>query len=288
MLFGTNGIVASYIALESYDIVMLRTMIGGVMLSALLFLTQKHRTFSLRRKDFLYIAASGAAMGVSWIFLFEAYRLIGVGMATLAYYCGPVIVMALSPVLFAEKLTRTKLAGFAAVLLGVFLVNGHQISSGSSAAGLFCGFMAAVLYAVMIVLNKKAKGVGGLENSALQLLSACLLSVVYAVTRHGVAIVIPGGSYLPILLLGLVNTGLGCYLYFSSIGYLPVQTVAVCGYLEPLSALVFAAVFLGESMSPLQIAGAVLVIGGAMTAEIRHRRIPSLGSSEYKRKPAAL
>ena len=42
-------------------------------------------------------------MGISWLFLFEAYRRIGVSIASLGYYCGPVIVMALAPVMFHEK-----------------------------------------------------------------------------------------------------------------------------------------------------------------------------------------
>ena len=74
-----------------------------------------------------------------------------------------------------------------------------------------------------------------------------------------------------ILLLGLVNTGGGCYLYFSPLSKLPVQTVAVCGYLEPMSAVVFAALLLGERMTPVQILGAVCIIGGAMIGELVKR-----------------
>lgn len=48
---------------------------------------------------------------------------------------------------------------------------------------------------------------------------------------------------------------------------LAVQTVAVCGYLEPLAAVVFAAVLLHETMLPLQILGAVLILCGAAGAE---------------------
>ena len=85
--------------------------------------------------------------------------------------------------------------------------------------------------------------------------------------RQGFNLYIPAGSILPIPALGLVNTGVGCYCYFSSIGGLPVQTVAICGYLEPLSAVVFSALILGERMLPLQIAGAVLILGGAVAGE---------------------
>ena len=76
------------------------------------------------------------------------------------------------------------------------------------------------------------------------------------------------GNLIPILILGIVNTGLGCYFYFSSIGVMPVQTVAILGYLEPLSALLFSAGLLGETMSWVQIVGAVLILGGALFGEL--------------------
>ena len=78
---------------------------------------------------------------------------------------------------------------------------------------------------------------------------------------------IAAGDWFPILLLGLVNTGVGCYCYFSSIGDLPAQSVAICGYLEPLSAVLLSVLILHETMAPLQILGAVLIIGGAVFGE---------------------
>ena len=55
---------------------------------------------------------SGVALGASWIFLYEAYVEIGVSLASLAYYCGPVIVMVFSPILFREKSQERKCAHF--------------------------------------------------------------------------------------------------------------------------------------------------------------------------------
>jgi drug/metabolite transporter (DMT)-like permease len=75
-------------------------------------------------------------------------------------------------------------------------------------------------------------------------------------------------SVLAVIVLGVINTGIGCYLYFSAMQYLPAQTVSICGYLEPFSALIFAAVFLGEILSLLQILGAVLILGGVVFAEL--------------------
>lgn len=84
---------------------------------------------------------------------------------------------------------------------------------------------------------------------------------------RGVAMEILQGSLLPLLVLGLLNTGVGCYFYFSSIGRLPVQTVAICGYLEPLSAVVFSDLFLKETLLPLQMVSAALILGGAIFSE---------------------
>ena len=70
------------------------------------------------------------------------------------------------------------------------------------------------------------------------------------------------------LCIGLVNTGLGCYMYFSSMGELPVTRVAVCGYLEPLSAVVLSALLLGEAMTPANVLGAALILGGAIYSEL--------------------
>ena len=86
--------------------------------------------------------------------------------------------------------------------------------------------------------------------------------------KQGFSVHIMQGDFIPILLLGVVNTGVGCYFYFSSIGSLPVQTVSICGYLEPLSALVFSAVILEEKLSLLQIVGGMLILGGAAFGEL--------------------
>lgn len=105
LLFGMNGIVASKIDMNSYEIVLLRTMIGSLLLIAIFFLGKGKLTFYKNKKDFAFLAVSGAAMGTSWMFLYEAYTRIGVSVASLCYYCGPVIVMILSPIIFKEKLT---------------------------------------------------------------------------------------------------------------------------------------------------------------------------------------
>ncbi len=280
LLFGSNGIVASYILLNSYEIVFLRTLIGSLFLISLFAFSKQKPRFWKNKAHSLYLVASGMAMGAGWIFLYEAYQLIGVSIATLAYYCGPMIVMVLSPVLFKERLSISKLIGFLAVIIGMLCVNGQVFSQGRITWGLICGILAAVMYAVMVVFNKRALSITGLENAMWQLIASFITVTAFVGLKQGFIINITQENLLPILLLGVVNTGIGCYFYFSAIGNLQIQSVSICGYIEPFSALLFSAAILGEKLSLLQIAGAALILGGAVFGELVRPRKKQLWQEE--------
>jgi len=268
LLFGLNGIVASHIPLTSYEIVFLRTLIGSILLMVLFLLGKGRFHIKAHKKDTLFIVLSGIAMGTSWMFLYEAYQQIGVSLSSLLYYCGPVIVMILSPLIFREKLTAPKLLGFATVLVGIVLINGNAVDGNSNTWGLLCGVMSAVMYFFMVTLNKQSKNISGMENAVIQLVVSFLAVAIFTGIKQGFVINVPAASLGWVLILGIINTGIGCYLYFSPLSKLPVQTVAVCGYLEPLSAVVFSALLLGEKMTIVQIIGAICIIGGAMIGEL--------------------
>ena len=120
----------------------------------------------------------------------------------------------------------------------------------------------------MVICNKKAQNIVGFENATLQLTIAFLTVAVFVGIKQGYIMQITSIDIIPILVLGLLNTGIGCYFYFSSIGKLKIQTVAICGYLEPLSAVMFSMIFLKESILPLQVIGMIFIIGGTMCAEL--------------------
>ncbi len=276
LLFGSNGIVASLISLTSYEIVLVRSLIGSLFLILIFAATGRKLQSWKNKKHFLYLLVSGIAMGASWMFLYEAYVQIGVGLSTLAYYCGPAMVMVLAPFIFRENLSRAKWIGFLAVLTGMVLLNFQSLLQGELSWGLACGLLAAVMYAVMIIFNKKATSVTGLENPMFQLTVSVIVVGCFTLLKQGVVFNISQASILPILFLGVVNTGIGCYLYFSSIPHLPAQSVVIIGYLDPVSALVFSAVFLGERLTWVQLLGTVLILGGAALGEYFSRRQPRM------------
>lgn len=268
LLFGTNGIVASKILLDSYNIVLLRTFIGSLFLFAIYLLKQNTFTFYKHPLQFCYLCISGIAMGASWLFLYEAYVQIGVALASLLYYCGPIFVIASSPFIFNEKLPISKIIGIVIVLLGILLLNENLFYSSGNIFGFFCGLGSAIMYAFMVIYNKKASSIVGLENCLLQLSISFLTTLLFTCIKNFPTPSLASTNLLPLLILGLLNTGLGCYLYFSSIKKLSVQRVAIYGYLEPLSAIFFSTIFLKETFTYLQILGAVFVIGGAIFSEL--------------------
>jgi len=268
LLFGSNGVVASYILLTSYEIVLLRSAIGCAVLTGLFFLSGHKVTVLKHKKDLLLIALSGIAMGANWLLLFEAYTRIGVSLSMIIYnYCGPVLVLVLSILLFKEKVTRNKLLALAAASLGAVLISGQATVNGINISGVFIAVLSACTYPALVFFNRMAKHIKGMENAILQLFFTCMTVTVFVWLKQGPSMNIIRDDWLPILWIGLINTGLACYLYFSSIGTLPVQTVAVCGYLEPLSAVLMSVVILHETMLPLQIFGAALIVIGAVLGE---------------------
>jgi len=272
LLFGSNGLAASFIHLPSDRIVLLRSVFGGALLLALFLLSGQRPTAFRHGRDLFFLALSGTAMAADWLLLFEAYRQIGVSLGMLINYCGPVIVMALSPLVFRERVAWPKAIALAAAMAGVFCVSGQAAAHGVNGRGLLCAGLSALSYAAMVICNKKAARIEGMENAAIQMLFALLAVAAVVGCRGGFSMAITDSDWLPILWLGVVNTGVSCYFYFTAIGKLPVQTVAVCGYLEPLFAVLLSVLFLHESLRPVQILGAILILGGAVLGECASRK----------------
>ena len=272
VIFGTNGLIVANISLGSAEIVLMRTFLGSLFLLAIV-LVKRSFSFADLKADLIPATIGGAALGLNWVLLFSAYRSAGVGLSTLTYYCGPIIVLALSPVLFREKLTWNKLLAIAAVAVGMFCITGDIVPGSDVQTGILFGGGAALLYASLIVANKRVKRLSGLNCAMYELIVAFFVVLIYLVASNVKLPVIPAAEDIVwVLAIGLVNTGLAYYLYFSSLQKLPGQTVALVCYIDPLTALLVSGAFLGEKLLGVQIAGAVLILGGACLGELKFKK----------------
>ena len=272
VIFGTNGLIVANISLGSAEIVLMRTFLGSLFLLAIV-LVKRSFSFADLKADLVPATMGGAALGLNWVLLFSAYRSAGVGLSTLTYYCGPIIVLALSPVLFREKLTWNKLLAIAAVAVGMFCITGDIEPGSDVQTGILFGGGAALLYASLIVANKRVKRLSGLNCAMYELIVAFFVVLIYLLASNVKLPVIPAAEDIVwVLVIGLVNTGLAYYLYFSSLQKLPGQTVALVCYIDPLTALLVSGAFLGEKLLGVQIAGAVLILGGACLGELKFKK----------------
>ena len=272
VIFGTNGLLVANISLGSAEIVLMRTFLGSLFLLAVV-LVKRSFSFADLKADLIPATIGGAALGLNWVLLFSAYRSAGVGLSTLTYYCGPIIVLALSPVLFREKLTWNKLLAIAAVAVGMFCITGDIEPGSDVQTGILFGGGAALLYASLIVANKRVKRLSGLNCAMYELIVAFFVVLIYLLASNVKLPVIPAAEDIVwVLAIGLVNTGLAYYLYFSSLQKLPGQTVALVCYIDPLTALLVSGAFLGEKLFGVQIAGAVLILGGACLGELKFKK----------------
>ena len=272
LIFGTNGLVVARLSIGASQIVLLRTVIGGILLTGVVALSGGFDRTAVRAEAPLLLLG-GTALGFNWVALFEAYRMLNVSLSTLIYYIGPMLILLLSPVLFKERLTGRKITALTAVAAGLVCITGSIASGGMSLQGLLTAVLSALFYASVIFFNKKILHTGGLQTAAIELDVAALVVLVYVLLTAGLPH--PVKSDLPYLaVMGITNTGLAYLLYFSGLQKLPGQSVALISYIDPVSALLLSAAFLHESMTPVQILGAVLILGGAMWGETRKRETP--------------
>ena len=102
-IFGTIGLFVRNISVSSEELALYRAVLATLLIAVFLLITKQKIPFANIKKEVPLLLASGAAMGINWILLFEAYKNTTVSVATLSYYFAPVIVTLACPVLFKER-----------------------------------------------------------------------------------------------------------------------------------------------------------------------------------------
>ena len=276
LIFGTIGIFRRHIPLSSALLAFVRGIVGSFFLLVFMKLKREGAGEKLPGRTTALLVFTGALIGINWMLLFEAYNYTTVPVATLCYYMEPTIVMLLSPLLFGERLTVRKAICAAAAILGMVMVSGVIGGGGiedGNLRGVLLGLGAAVLYSTVVIMNKRLSGIDAYRKTIIQLLSAGLVMIPYLILTRGFSGVAGSGGFdaataALVLIVGVVHTGVAYALYFGSIDGLKAQTVALLSYIDPVSALLFAAVFLGEPLSLWGIVGAVMIIGSAIVSEM--------------------
>ena len=274
LIFGTIGIFVKYIPLPSSTIAMTRGYLGAVVLLIVMLVSGKKIDVSGIKKNLLKLIFSGAAIGVNWILLFEAYNYTSVAVATLCYYMQPVLLIIFTPLLLKEKTSLKKMLCVPVALFGMVLVSGVFSSAQKvDARGIALGLGAAVLYTSVVLINRTLKDISAYDSTLIQLFMAALVITPYnAIVGFGDVSTLGIKALFMLLVVGIVHTGFTYYLYFSSVKSLPSETVAIYSYIDPAFAVLLSVFFLGEPMTVEGAVGAVLILGACMVSELNFKK----------------
>ncbi|HWV54387.1 DMT family transporter [Pseudorhodoplanes sp.] len=267
------GPIAAKIALDNgsnvLTVVTLRGVIGATLLAVLVVVFRQH--FRISRAALRWCLACGVFSAVMVYGFIGAVAYIPVSVAVLIFFVHPILIAVIAHWRGGERLTGGKLllalgalAGLALALAPTFDTLGMTgVALAALAAVTICGSILcaaqAQRYATSTQVNLYVTGLAGASFAVItSLLDAWSL---------------PSNT---LGWLGIVGAGVGIAVgllcFFASFRYLSPVRATMLSNVEPLLSILFAAVILGQWLSPIQWLGAAMMIGAIALFEAAGRR----------------
>ena len=220
------------------------------------------RPAALRRPPAAVIAV-GLVIAVHLVCLFAAVRETSVASAVLVTYSAPIMIALLAPALLGEHVTRRTVAALAVSGAGVAAipVAGGDGGGAVHAGGVGLALLAAVTYALFVVLVKRFAA--DVEPLTVVLWPAAVAALLLSPAALAGGYSIGAGEAGYLVLLGVVLGGVAGIVWVAAIRLVRATAAGILGYLEPLSAVLLAALFLGEEPTGwVAVGGAAIVVAG--------------------------
>lgn len=259
--WGVIGVIVRELPMPPLTIVGYRVLLSALSVALILVVL---RRWELLRPPPWPVLALGALLAAHWGLYFAAIKQTSVASAVLITYAGPIVIALIAPLLIGERVPPVTVAALAVSAVGITLIS---LSGGSGdaavrPAGVGLAVGAAISMAVLIVLLKRftarvdpMRVVVYLDGTATVLLWPALVFPHYRLS----------GAYVVYLaLLGVVLTGLTGILYVLALRWVPATTVGVLSYLEPVSAVILAAVLLGQRLTTAVVVGGAAIVAAGV------------------------
>jgi len=272
MLWGLSGGLAGFLMERGWDPLLLslhRSAFGFVVIAVWLI--------AVRRKPFrpspaLVGWAVLAGLGVAGNFGFYALGIqtVGVAVAVTLMYAAPAFVFAVSIALGMERATWDKAVAVVGVLAGLALLTEiHTAGLGAvSTWGMAFGLLAGLSYAVFLFAFKAAARTGSAMQAIAIALATATVALLPWVEGEALGASLVSADLPWLVLLGVFGAGLSFIAYIIGLRGTVPTVAAVLALVEPVTASLFGVLVLGETLSPVQVAGmAVILVGvGAVGA----------------------
>lgn len=258
-------------------IVFWRVVFEALALAAIMSARRRWREFAgLTWRTRLTLAGMGVLLALNWFLFFLGLQLADVAVAELLAYTGPVLVAVLSPMVLHERFDRRIVLPLALALGGTALVLGpHAVHlDARQLLGAAAALASALTYALLVTNAKRL--IRGISTDVYMFTE----SLVAAAVLVPAVLLLPGPpdavAWVSVATLGVVHTALTGMLFLSGLRVVRADRAATLTYLEPASAVVFAALLLSEPVTAATLAGGALVVAaGAVVARLAPVAVPS-------------
>jgi drug/metabolite transporter (DMT)-like permease len=258
--WGLIAVIAGSVGVGGAQLAFLRLVLAALTLGAVA--VAGGRLGALRPGRHLAgLLALGVVQAAHWWLFFEAVKLGSVALAVLTFYAAPLFLAVLAPIVLPERLSNVALGALVVGGAGIVLVAiGGDGGGGFGWVALGCGLGSALTFAVLVLISKRLLGDGAapLTVAFWDCLVGAAVMIAPAVLAAGTLVPADASEWGAILLLGIVFTGASTLVYAMLLRHVTAQTAGILTFLEPVSAVVLAWIFLDE---PLTIAG---VVGGCL------------------------
>jgi len=277
LTMGAIGALVRMTTAPESAIVVLRMAIAGVVLGALF--ARRPMLEDLRRPGTLpRLAVTGAASAVGLLTFFTALQLTDVSIGMFLLFMAPVYVALVAPRAFGQQTDRVVYPALALALGGmaVILLPGLVGDAGSlSAVGVACGVTSGLAYAAYMIACKDLTRRGA--RSSTVVLGELVADVVFLLPLALVQTVFAGvgvtaRDLLVCAVLGVVCTVFAYMMWMEGVRRVRVEHASILGYLEPVSAPLYALLLLGERPAwTTVLGGALIVVAGVLVVRFGER-----------------
>ncbi len=225
----------------------------------------------LPRRETLASLGLGILSAMQSFAYYKAFEYIPVSLAALLVYTYPPMVAVAARMISREPLTPVMVGALASAFLGIALV--LQVSFGTlHPIGVACGLAAAVGMAVTTLISSRILVRADSRRMTLHIAIAAFgIYLGGALATGGTAWPrdVAGWSLLALLPMIYLVASLAWYTCLPMLGPMKASLMSNA---EPVFTVAFAALLLGEFLSPLQMAGAALIVGAIFAIQIFRRR----------------
>lgn len=276
LIFGTIGIIVKLIPLDASEIAFYRSILALLVISLYFIIKKEKFKFNLKKSTLILLLLSGIGIGLNWIFLFESYNYTSLSISTVCNYFAPIIVMVLSPIILKEKISLKQVICLIIAVVGLILIVGafEFKKDSNNLIGIILSLLAAGLYAVVILINKKINFVDGIQRTFFQFLSLAILLLPYTLFTTGFNVFkLSITNLLWLLLLGVVHTGIAYCMYFTSIKDMSGQKISILSFIDPVTSIMLAFFIFNDRFTGFQLVGALLILFATIFSEIRIKKV---------------